>query len=169
MSLRMGNNSSNQKPSGFRVIYVDPDRLAKRPKRWEFDPETDWIVLDGFDLQLPDNQDRVERGLPCLTCGCRKDDPLVRRHEVADDFGRKITGQRRGRVVCSDCCKASMDGLTCYPGLGVDAAPDQDWLKQYENDKSEVAAEPTKYTADGMQERVLTRREKRANKKGVKA
>ena len=152
------------------VQYIDPKQMERIPDDSPpYDPELDWVIIFGQEPHLPGSENARNWGKPCPSCGFRTTEPIVRKRAIVQD-GVTIANQRRGLVVCADCCRGSLDGHVEYPGLGIDAAPDEEWMKRYKAEMEEKATEPTKYTADGMQERVLTRREKRAaNKKGVKA
>jgi len=148
--------------------YIDPKQMERVPDASPpFDLDRDWIVIVGQGPHSPESDLDRRKGYPCPTCGFRKDERIVRRRAIVQD-GVMIAKERRGLVVCSDCCQGSLDGYVRYPGLGVNEAPDVEWLKQYEEEEAKRGPEPTKYVAVGMRERVLTRREKRAGKGRVK-
>ncbi len=147
--------------------YIDPKQMERVPDASPpFDLDRDWIVIVGQGPHSPESDLDRRKGYPCPTCGFRKDERIVRRRAIVQD-GVTITKERRGQVVCSDCCQGSLDDLVEYPGLDVDKAPDTEWMKQYAEEMSQKVAEPTKYTTAGVRERVLTRREKRASKREI--
>jgi len=92
--------------------YVDPrvlDKVAAPGIR--FDPDEDFLILVGIVPHTPEIYD----GERCQSCGYLRGDRIAR------------STTRRGRVVCSNCCRGSLDGLVNYPGLKVDERPNEDW------------------------------------------
>jgi len=141
------------------MIYCDPHLLDKLPDpRPSPDPDIDWIVITGIRPHSPSSPERLKLGEPCPTCGFRLSEDIVRRRAVLDDYGRTLAPSRRGRVVCSDDCRASLDGLSAYWGLPVGSAMNPDWREE-ESEKPTVTVYQPKGLAGGrgMKERVKGR------------
>mgnify|MGYP006921435222 CR=1 FL=1 len=125
--------------------YVDPRVLDRIPGPGiRFDPDTDHLILVGVVPHTPGIYDEGR----CETCGYLEGDRIAR------------SKTRRGRVICSNCCRGSLDGMVSYPGLNVGERLNEDWVDVEPNE----VVTPPKYQpgalAGGMGTKVKRRKGK---------
>lgn len=152
--------------------YLDPKQMERIPDSTSrYDPDTDWITILGIQPHLPSSSHDRAMGEPCPSCGFKSSEPIVRKRAIVQD-GVTIANARRGLVLCTDCCQASLDSRVSYPGLPVGTTIDKDYKTDADEAAERAATEdlatPTRYEGGGMQRRVLTRREKREAKQAEK-
>jgi len=100
------------------------DKLPAPPER--YDPDEDELILTGCVPHTPAVYDSDDR---CEACGFVRGDRISR------------SRRRIGRVVCSDCCRGSLDGRVRYPGLHVDERVNEEYIREYSAD---LGLEPDK-------------------------
>jgi hypothetical protein len=142
-------------PSGRGADERNPENYG------EFDPERDFIVIFGCQPFIPGNSlddgPGVPRGRECGSCGRAHGQRIHRHRAILDEYGRTLAKAIAGRIVCADCCRASLDDTGMrYWGLPVGSAMDP----LYPVDQP--AYVPDAELAGGKGETKMTRKVRRA-------